>query len=166
MTARAGRRRSLDDLWAYFQTNVMGTLNFLEVCRKYGVKKFCCPPPPTYMGFASPGPFERTPIANTERPLSPYGASKKAAEIMCYDHQRMYRCCATSQSTARRVVKARSGLSRGLRRRNRSFVTVMVRRNATSPTLATSPGERRWRSVPLAMKLSTLATSTHLSSKV
>ncbi len=75
LTARAGRRRSLDDLWAYFQTNVMGTLNFLEVCRKYRVKKFCCPPPPTYMGLASPGPFERTPIANTERPLSPYGAS-------------------------------------------------------------------------------------------
>ncbi|MGQ9459069.1 MAG: GDP-mannose 4,6-dehydratase, partial [Anaerolineae bacterium] len=40
LAARAGVRQSVEDPWAYFATNVTGTLNLLELCRELGVEKF------------------------------------------------------------------------------------------------------------------------------
>lgn len=40
LAARAGVRQSVENPWVYFETNVTGTLNLLELCREFGVKKF------------------------------------------------------------------------------------------------------------------------------
>ena len=40
MAARAGVRQSTEDPWAYYATNVTGTLNLLELCRASAVHKF------------------------------------------------------------------------------------------------------------------------------
>jgi UDP-glucuronate 4-epimerase len=40
LAARAGVRYSVDNPWVYVETNVIGTLNMLELCRQSGTKKF------------------------------------------------------------------------------------------------------------------------------
>ena len=40
LAARAGVRVSVENPWVYVDTNVVGTLNLLELCRKHKIKKF------------------------------------------------------------------------------------------------------------------------------
>ena len=87
LAARAGVRQSLEDPWTYFDTNVTGTLNLLELCRQYNVKKFILASTSSVYGTNEPPFREDQP---TDRPLSPYAASKKAAEVLCYAYHRLY----------------------------------------------------------------------------
>ncbi|MBI4492809.1 MAG: SDR family NAD(P)-dependent oxidoreductase [Chloroflexi bacterium] len=84
LAARAGVRQSVENPWVYFETNVVGTLNLLELCRQFGVKKFVLASTSSLYGAHNPQPFHEE--ANTDRPLSPYAASKKAAEGLCYTY--------------------------------------------------------------------------------
>src|SRR3990170_5288341 len=40
LAARAGVRQSVEDPWVYVDTNIVGTLNLLDLCRREGVGKF------------------------------------------------------------------------------------------------------------------------------
>jgi len=87
LAARAGVRASVEDPWMYYDTNVKGTLNLLECCRHFGVKKFILSSTSSIYGN-SETPFK---IENrTDTPLSPYSASKKAAETLCYTYHYLY----------------------------------------------------------------------------
>lgn len=86
LAARAGVRQSLEDPWAYYETNVTGTLNLLELCRESGVNKFVLASTSSVYG-ESERPFRED--TATDRPLSPYAASKKAAEALCYTYHRL-----------------------------------------------------------------------------
>jgi nucleoside-diphosphate-sugar epimerase len=87
LAARAGVRQSLVDPWAYYQANVLGTLNLLAACREYGVGKFVLASTSSlYAGAALPFDESRP----TDRPLSPYAASKKAAETMGHAYAHLY----------------------------------------------------------------------------
>jgi nucleoside-diphosphate-sugar epimerase len=88
LAARAGVRASLENPWIYYDTNVTGTLNLLESCRKYGVKKFVLASTSSLYGGNNPLPFIED--ANTNQPLSPYASSKKAAEALCYTYHYLY----------------------------------------------------------------------------
>ncbi len=88
LAARAGVRQSVEDPWAYFETNVAGTLNLLEFCREFGVKKFALASTSSLYGQGNPLPYRED--ANTDGPLSPYAASKKAAEALCYTYHYLY----------------------------------------------------------------------------
>ncbi len=87
LAARAGVRYSKIDPYIYMQTNVNGTLNILEQMRKYGIKKMVLASTSSlYAG--SPLPYnEELPV---NKPLSPYAASKKAAEAICYSYHHLY----------------------------------------------------------------------------
>ena len=87
LAARAGVRQSLHDPWAYYETNVTGTLNLLDLCRAYDVPKFVQASTSSLYGRAAPPFREDQP---TDRPLSPYAASKKAAETLCYTYHALY----------------------------------------------------------------------------
>lgn len=87
LAARAGVRQSLRDPWAYYETNVLGTLNLLECCRHHGVTKFILASTSSLYGDG-PRPFRED--QPTDRPLSPYAASKKAAEALCFTYHRLY----------------------------------------------------------------------------
>ena len=91
--ARAGVRSSLDDPWAYYQTNAIGTLNLLELCREFEVKKFVLASSSSVYGAETSRPFVEE--GHTSRPLSPYGASKKAAETLVYSYHYLYGIDAT-----------------------------------------------------------------------
>ena len=90
LAARAGVRQSVENPWVYFDTNVTGTLNLLELCREFGMKKFVLASTSSLYGAVLNGrdrlnrPFREDDV--TDRPLSPYAASKKAAEALCYTY--------------------------------------------------------------------------------
>ena len=87
LAARAGVRYSMENPFVYLTTNANGTLNLLDLCRKNGIKKFVLASTSSlYAGQKMP--FKETLAVNT--PISPYAASKKAAEAMCYSYHYLY----------------------------------------------------------------------------
>jgi UDP-glucuronate 4-epimerase len=88
LAARAGVRQSVEDPWVYFETNTTGTLNLLELCRDYGIEKFVLSSTSSLYGLSDCMPYRED--ADTNRPLSPYAASKKAAEVLCYTYHDLY----------------------------------------------------------------------------
>jgi UDP-glucuronate 4-epimerase len=88
LAARAGVRQSVENPWVYYETNVTGTLNLLELCWEYGVKKFVLASTSSLYGQDNPMPWRED--QDTNHPLSPYAASKKAAETLCYTYHHLY----------------------------------------------------------------------------
>ena len=88
LAARAGVRQSVEDPWVYYDTNVTGTLNLLDLCRTHGITKFILASTSSLYGQGNPMPYRED--ANTDAPLSPYAASKKAAETLCYTYHYLY----------------------------------------------------------------------------
>lgn len=88
LAARAGVRQSVENPWVYFETNVVGTLNLLELSREFGIRKFVLASTSSLYGQDNPLPYRED--ANTDRPLSPYAASKKGAEALCYTYHYLY----------------------------------------------------------------------------
>ena len=90
LAARAGVRQSVENPWVYFDTNVTGTLNLLELCKEFKVSKFILASTSSVYGAGNSLPFCED--ANTNGPVSPYAASKKAAEALCYTYHYLYGC--------------------------------------------------------------------------
>ncbi len=89
LAARAGVRTSVENPWVYYQANCDGTLNLLDACRRHGVKKFVLASTSSLYGAHSPVPYRED--TDTSRPLSPYAASKKAAETLAYTYHYLHR---------------------------------------------------------------------------
>ncbi len=88
LAARAGVRASLEDPWAFVETNVSGTLNLLELCRRKGIRKFILASTSSIYGAKAPIPTPET--ADSDHPLQPYAASKKAAEVLTHSYHALY----------------------------------------------------------------------------
>lgn len=88
LAARAGVRFSIENPWEFLNSNVIGTLNILELCRLTGTKKFVMASTSSVYG-ADP-PFPTPENAETDKPLQPYAASKKAAEVLCHAYHHLY----------------------------------------------------------------------------
>lgn len=84
LAAKADTRGAVIAPREYLATNIDGTLNLLECARQYGVKKFIFASSSSVYGNNNKAPF--TEDANTDTPLSPYGASKKAGELLAYTY--------------------------------------------------------------------------------
>ena len=84
LAARAGVRPSVENPRSYVEANVVGALNALEMCRKFGVKKFVLASTSSLYGKGHPTPYREE--MNTDHQLSPYAATKKAAEAMAYTY--------------------------------------------------------------------------------
>jgi nucleoside-diphosphate-sugar epimerase len=88
LAARAGVRYSVEDPWVFVESNVLGTLNMLEICRRTGTKKYIVASTSSIYGAEPPYPTPET--ASSSEPLSPYAASKKGAEAMCHAYHHLY----------------------------------------------------------------------------
>jgi UDP-glucuronate 4-epimerase len=88
LAARAGVRPSVEDPWVYYQTNCDGTLNLLEMCRWHRVPKFLLASTSSLYGAHNPIPYRED--IDTNRPLSPYAASKKAAEVLAHTYHHLH----------------------------------------------------------------------------
>jgi len=84
LAARAGVRPSVENPRVYVEANVVGALNVLEMCRKFAVKKFVLASTSSLYGKGHTTPYREE--MNTDRQLSPYAATKKAAEAMAYTY--------------------------------------------------------------------------------
>jgi len=90
LAARAGVRQSLEDPWVYYETNVTGTLNLLELCKDNKIKKFVAASSSSVYGIPSESGHPFCEDQPTDHPLSPYAASKKATEGLCYAYHHLY----------------------------------------------------------------------------
>jgi nucleoside-diphosphate-sugar epimerase len=88
LAARAGVRASVKDPWVYVESNMIGTLNMLEICRQTGTKKFIVASTSSIYGENPPYPTPES--ASSSEPLQPYAASKKGAEAMCHAYHHLY----------------------------------------------------------------------------
>jgi nucleoside-diphosphate-sugar epimerase len=88
LAARAGVRASVENPWIFVETNVVGTLNMLELCRQSGTKKFLLASTSSIYGEDPPYPTPET--ASSDRPLQPYAASKKGAEALAHSYHYLH----------------------------------------------------------------------------
>lgn len=88
LAARAGVRASVRDPWAYVESNMIGTLNMLELCRATGTMKFIVASTSSIYGEDPPYPTPES--ASSSEPLQPYAASKKGAEAMAHAYHHLY----------------------------------------------------------------------------
>jgi len=90
LAARAGVRQSVEDPWVYYRTNVVGAINLLELCKATEIGKFAAASSSSVYGIS---PESGRPLREdlpTDRPLSPYAASKKAMEALCHSYHHLY----------------------------------------------------------------------------
>ena len=88
LAARAGVRPSIADPLLYQDVNIRGTIVLLEACKAYKIKNFI---------FASSssvyGENQRVPFTEEDldiQPISPYGATKRSGELLCYSYHHLY----------------------------------------------------------------------------
>ena len=88
LAARAGVRTSVVNPWIYYHSNALGSLNLLDACREFSVPKYVMASTSSLYGNCPNGKFSETDC--TDRPLSPYAASKKAAEAMAFSYHHLH----------------------------------------------------------------------------
>ncbi len=87
LAALAGVRASVERPYDYVDVNLGGTLNLLEATRKDSVRSMVLVSTSSAYGNASP-PFVETDAA--DRPLAPYAATKRAAEMLCHSYHHVH----------------------------------------------------------------------------
>ena len=88
LAAQAGVRYSIENPYAYVQSNVVGFLNILEGCRHTSVRHLVYASSSSVYGLADHYPFQESDI--TDAPVSLYGATKKADELMAHAYSKLY----------------------------------------------------------------------------
>ena len=86
--AMAGVRPSLLDPMLYEEVNIKGYMNLLELCKKYGAKKFLQASSSSVYGNNKKVPFKETDIVDFA--VSPYAATKKSGEIIGHVYHKLY----------------------------------------------------------------------------
>ncbi len=86
--AQAGVRFSIENPFAYERTNVKGTLNLLELCRKHGVEHFVLSSSSSVYGNNKKTPFSEE--DRVDYPVSVYAATKKSNEELCFTYWHLY----------------------------------------------------------------------------
>jgi UDP-glucuronate 4-epimerase len=89
LAAKAGVRPSLADPAGYMHVNACGTLNLLQSAVQHDVKRFVFTSSSSVYGGLTMVPFSED--QETMRPLSPYAASKLAAEMVCHAFHHLYK---------------------------------------------------------------------------
>ena len=82
LAAKAGVRPSLADPAAYYETNLIGTSNLLEVMRETGCQRLVFASSSSVYGNNRKVPFHED--DRVDAPISPYAATKKAGEELCH----------------------------------------------------------------------------------
>lgn len=93
LAAQAGVRYSIENPYAYVQSNVVGFLNILEACRHWPVKHLVYASSSSIYGLNEKVPYAETDM--TDRPVSLYAATKKSNELMAHSYSKLYGIPAT-----------------------------------------------------------------------
>ncbi|HPJ66781.1 MAG TPA: GDP-mannose 4,6-dehydratase [Desulfobacteraceae bacterium] len=88
LAAQAGVRYSMEDPFSYEKSNLKGFLNLLETARKFGTENFVYASSSSVYGDNKKTPFSINDM--TDSPISLYGATKKANELIAYAYSHLY----------------------------------------------------------------------------
>jgi UDP-glucuronate 4-epimerase len=88
LAAQAGVRHSLKDPFSYQKSNLEGFLNLLEMAREWGITNFVYASSSSVYGDSPKIPFSVDDRVDT--PVSLYGATKKANELMAYAYSHLF----------------------------------------------------------------------------
>ena len=88
LAAQAGVRYSIENPYAYVDSNLFGFMNILEACRYNNVKHLVYASSSSVYGANTKMPFSVH--DNVDHPLSLYAATKKANELMAHTYSNLY----------------------------------------------------------------------------
>jgi len=88
LAAQAGVRHSLDNPFAYVESNITGFLNILECCRYYKVQKLIYASSSSVYGLNDKVPFSTD--DNVDHPISLYAATKRSNELMAHSYSHLF----------------------------------------------------------------------------
>jgi len=88
LAAQAGVRYSLQNPYAYMNSNLVGFLNLLELCRHNDTEGFIYASSSSVYGKNKKKPFSEEDRVN--KPISLYAASKRANELLAYSYSDLY----------------------------------------------------------------------------
>jgi UDP-glucuronate 4-epimerase len=93
LAAQAGVRHSIENPYAYIDSNIIGFMNILEACRNYPVKHLIYASSSSVYGANVKQPFSEN--DNVDHPVSLYAATKKSNELMAHTYSSLYGIPAT-----------------------------------------------------------------------
>lgn len=88
LAAQAGIRYSLQNPYAYIDSNISGFLNILEGCRRTNVKHLVYASSSSVYGANATVPFSEH--HSVDHPVSLYAATKKSNELMAHSYAHLY----------------------------------------------------------------------------
>ena len=89
LAAQAGVRYSIDNPSSYAESNLLGTLNILEIARKYIPDHFLMASTSSVYGNNKNMPFDENQKCDT--PISFYAATKKSNEVMAHSYSHLFK---------------------------------------------------------------------------
>jgi UDP-glucuronate 4-epimerase len=89
LAAQAGVRYSIENPYAYVDSNLIGFINILEACRKYPVNHLIYASSSSVYGANIKQPFSEN--DNVDHPVSLYAATKKSNELMAHTYSNLYK---------------------------------------------------------------------------
>lgn len=87
LAARAGVRGSIEHILDYRDTNIIGTINLLELCKIHNVKNFIYASSSSVYGNNDKVPFNEDDFV--DKPISPYATTKRTGELFCYTYHHL-----------------------------------------------------------------------------
>ena len=88
LAAQAGVRYSIENPYAYVDSNLIGFINVLEACRSHSVKHLLYASSSSVYGGNTVTPFSTN--HNVDHPVSLYAATKKSNELMAHTYSHLY----------------------------------------------------------------------------
>ena len=88
LAAMAGVRPSIQNPKLYYDVNIMGTLNILEMCKKHDIKNIIFASSSSVYGNNKKVPFSVE--DSVDHPISPYASTKKSGELLCHTYYHLY----------------------------------------------------------------------------
>lgn len=93
LAAQAGVRHSIHHPQSFIDSNVQGFFNILEACRRYPVEHLIYASSSSVYGANADIPFKES--DRTNKPVSLYGATKKAGEVLAHSYVELYKIPST-----------------------------------------------------------------------
>jgi UDP-glucuronate 4-epimerase len=88
LAARAGVRPSVENPRSYVESNLTGTIEVLELARRRGIRKVIFASSSSVYGEREGAPFREEDVV--DHPISPYAATKKGGELLCYTYHHLH----------------------------------------------------------------------------
>lgn len=139
LAAQAGVRYSVENPYAYVDSNLIGFMNVLEACRRNPVKHLIYASSSSVYGGNKVVPFSTD--HNVDHPVSLYAATKKSNELMAHAYSHLYGIPTTGLRFLRYTVLGEGRIWRTFRLleiycpANLSRFSTMVGWSETSPIL-------------------------------